>query len=53
MEPTRPARKLMRIGKRGSDETAPAVLLGGVTLVVGIVVGVIIVAAVLVWALMN
>ena len=39
----------VRIGARGRDETAPAVLLTGVTLVVGAFVALVILAAVLIW----
>ena len=42
-------KKLVRVLGRGEGEATPAYVLGGVTLVVGVFVGLVVLAALLVW----
>ncbi len=50
-EPVEAPKKLFRRAARGRDETTPALVLGGVTLVVGAAVAVLLTVALLVYFL--
>lgn len=48
-EPVETPKRLFRRAARGRDETTPAIVLGGVTLVIGVVVAVLVAAVLLVY----
>lgn len=50
-EPVETPKRLFRRAARGRDETTPAIVLGGVTLVIGVVVAVLVTAVLLVYFL--
>jgi hypothetical protein len=50
-EPVETPKRLVRRAARGKDETTPAIVLGGVTLVIAIVVAVLVTAVLLVYVL--
>jgi hypothetical protein len=50
-EPVETPRRLFRRAARGRDETTPALVLGGVTLVIGAAVAVLVTAVLLVYFL--
>ncbi|MEK6276222.1 MAG: hypothetical protein AABM30_12955 [Actinomycetota bacterium] len=50
-EPVETPKRLFRRAARGKDETTPAIVLGGVTLVIAIVVAVLVAAVLLVYFL--
>jgi hypothetical protein len=50
-EPVETPKRLFRRAARGKDETTPALVISGVTLVIAVVVGVLVAAALLVYFL--
>ena len=50
-EPVETPKRLLRRAERGKDEATPVIVLGGVTLVVAIVVGVLLAVVLLVYFL--
>jgi hypothetical protein len=48
-EPVETPKRLFRRAARGRDETTPAIVLGGVTMLIGVVVGVLVAVVLLVY----
>jgi len=50
-EPVETPKRLVRRAARGKDETTPAIVLSGVTLLIGVVIAVLVAAVLLVYLL--